>query len=147
MLLIGVGNPLRRDDGVGRWVAGRLRGLPGLEVREADGEGAQLMDLWRGASRVWLVDAVRCGAAPGTVHRLDAAASALPRGFFQYSSHAFALAEAVELARALGELPPRLVVYGIEGADFGWGEGLSPAVLAAAAGVVERLRGEWESSG
>ena len=93
-----------------------------------------------------LVDAVRSGAPPGTVHRLDARAAPAPTGFFHYSTHAFSVAEAIELARSLNELPPHLIVYGIEGESFAAGEGLSPAVEQAVEVVVERAADELRSA-
>src|ERR1039458_8817557 len=144
IVVIGVGNEYRSDDGAGIAVARRLRALfpAGVTILEESGEGAALMQAWQGASWVMLVDAVRSGAPPGTIHRLDARAAPLPMGFFHYSTHAFSVAEAVELARSLDELPAHLVVYGIEGADFAAGVELSPAVEQAVEAVVERLAQE-----
>jgi hydrogenase maturation protease len=131
--VIGVGNPWRGDDAVGLVVAQRLRTeLPEtVDVLEREGEPTSLIDAWDGADAVWLVDAVSSGAPPGTVHRLDAR-DELPAELFRASTHHLGLAEAVELARAVGRLPPRLVVYGIEGASFATGARLSPEVAAAA---------------
>ena len=129
-LLIGVGNPFRGDDGVGGVVIHRLRGqnLPGFTIMEETGDGAELLEAWKGASAVILVDAVQSGAAPGTIHRLDATTEKLPKWFSHCSTHAFGVAEAIELGRTMGELPPSLVVYGIEGLDFSAGTSLSPEV-------------------
>lgn len=140
-LVIGLGNDFRRDDGAGRVAARRVRELAGDAVRviEESGEGASLMDTWRDAEFVILIDAVHSGAPPGTVHRLDAHAQPIPSNFFHYSTHAFSVAEAVELARALGQLPPRLLVFGIEGNDFTSGEGLSPEVAAAVEQVAQTI--------
>ena len=91
---------------------------------------------------VILCDAVRSGAAPGTIHRLEAHRQPIPAGFFRYSTHAFSVAEAVELARALGQLPPHLVLYGVEGATFTAGVGLSPVVAQAAQAVVRQVLAE-----
>lgn len=143
-LVIGLGNNFRRDDGAGRIVARTLKAAAGEDFRvlEESGEGAALIDTWRGADQVILVDAAHSGAVPGTVHRLDAHAQPIPSNFFHYSTHAFSVAEAVELARALGQLPPRLIVYGIEGKDFSSGEGLSPEVSAAVEEVVRQVKGD-----
>lgn len=143
-LVIGVGNEFRRDDGAGLIVARRLRNLlPGkVQIVEASGEGASLMDLWSDAKMVFLVDAVSSGARPGTVHRLDAAKEPIPSNFFHYSTHAFSVAEAVELARALGQLPPQLIVHGIEGTDFSSGQGLSPEVVIAVEQVAQSISAE-----
>lgn len=143
--MIGVGNRFRGDDAVGLWVVGRLRGwLPTVEVLEREGEPTGLMDAWEGARAVWLVDAVSSGAPPGTVRRLEAGSRPLPSRLFPPSTHAFGLAEAIELARALHRLPERVVVYGIEGERFAAGEGLSPRVEEAAERVAARVREEVE---
>jgi len=141
LLVIGAGNDLRRDDGVGLAIARRLHAA-GLAVREARGDLSALSDLWAGSERVIVVDAVRSGAPPGTVHRFDAVAAPLPAVFSQASSHAIGVAEAVELARALDRLPVSLVVYGIEGADFSAGEGLSPVVALAVENATQRISAE-----
>jgi hydrogenase maturation protease len=143
-LLIGVGNPFRGDDGVGGVVIRRLRGqnLPGFTILEETGDGAELLEAWQGASAVILVDAVQSGVAPGTIHRLDAVAEKLPKWFSHCSTHAFGVAEAIELARTLGELPPSLIVYGIEGLDFSAGTSLSPEVAASVPGVVSSILAE-----
>ena len=84
-----------------------------------------------GADEIVLVDAVSSGAPPGTVHSFDASAEPLPAVLFGASStHALGLAEAVELARSLGRLPGRVLVYGVEGGTFAYGKGLSPEVEA-----------------
>jgi hydrogenase maturation protease len=144
IVVIGVGNEYRSDDGAGIAVARRLRTLfpAGVTILEESGEGAALMQAWQGAAWVMLVDAVRSGASPGTIHRLDARAAPMPIGFFHYSTHAFSVAEAVELARSLDQLPAHLVVYGIEGTTFAAGVELSPAVEQAVEAVVERIAQE-----
>jgi hydrogenase maturation protease len=137
-LIAGVGNAWRGDDAAGLVAARRLREtLPGVRVVEVEGDPAALLDLWAGAERAIVVDAVRSGAPPGTIHRVDA--SALPAGLRSASTHALGLADAVELARALGRLPARLELYGIEGARFETGEGLTPAVARAVEALCEQL--------
>ena len=140
--IIGIGNPFRRDDSVGLAAARRLRETcsGAVVVEEASGEGGDLMERWRGCDRVILIDAVRSGARPGTIHRLDASSGPIPKAFFSYSTHAFSVAEAVELARALGRLPRELVIFGIEGLDFSTGEGLTPPVEEALEEVVDNIR-------
>ncbi len=140
-LIIGVGNEFRGDDGAGIVVVRHLRpqARANVTILEASGEGAALMEIWKGASRVILIDVTRSGSAPGTIHRFEAHAEPLPSRFFHYSTHAFSVAEAVEMARALNQLPPQLIVYGIEGRNFTAGEGLSPEVEKAADSVIARL--------
>jgi hydrogenase maturation protease len=142
--VIGVGNPYRSDDRVGLDVARALRGrLPaGVDVVEREGEPAGLIDAWDGATAVWLVDAVSSGDPPGTVHRFEVGAEALPAKLFGTSTHALGLADAVEIARVLGRLPAHTVVYGISGGNFAAGEGLGAAVAAAVGPVAKAIVAE-----
>jgi hydrogenase maturation protease len=139
-----VGNAFRGDDAAGLEVAKLLRGtLPaGAEVLEREGEPTALIDAWEGAEALWLVDAVSSDAQGGAVHRLEADEQELPAGLFRASTHHLGLADAVELARALGRLPPRTVVYGIEGARFEAGHGLTPEVAAALPQVALAVQAE-----
>ena len=138
-LVIGLGNEYRRDDAVGLLVARRLKEVAPQHVRvvEESGWGTALIDRWKDAEAVILIDAAHSGARPGTVHRLDGHSEPIPSGFFRCSTHAFGVGEAVELARALGRLPRCLVVYGIEGKTFETGLGLSPEIQKAVQQVVE----------
>ena len=144
IVIIGIGNPDRGDDGAGRAVAARLAGSlsSGIRVAEHGGEATGLLALVDGVDAVYFVDACASGGSPGTVHRFDAAAARLPATVGGVSSHGFGLGEAVELARTLGMLPPRAIVYAIEGANFETGAPLSTPVAAAAADVAARLRSE-----
>lgn len=144
VLIIGVGNAYRRDAAVGLTVAQRLRQeLPDdVTIREASGDGAALIELWNEADAVILIDAVQSGAAPGTVHRFEACKQSIPAACFRSSTPAFSVAEAIELARVLQQLPAWLVVYGIEGKNFTAGVSLSPEVDKAVGELVERVRHE-----
>ena len=128
-----MGNPDRGDDALGpvfvRDVAIRLPGHVSCLIHERDGAG--LLELWQPEDHVIIVDCVRAGIAAGTLHRLDARAGRIPTDFFHYSSHAFGLAEAVEVARALDCLPTSLLILGIEGASYNLGAGLSEDVREA----------------
>jgi hydrogenase maturation protease len=132
-LVIGVGNPDRGDDGAGREVVRRLRarGAASLELRECRGETTELMETWSGFDDVVLVDACLSAGAPGSLHRFSA--DEMPRlaTLEHGSTHAFGVAAAIGLARALGTLPKQLVVYAIEARDSRPGEGLSPEVARA----------------
>jgi hydrogenase maturation protease len=138
-LFIGIGNPLRGDDAAGLLAARALRGrgVEGIEVRELEGEPLDLIEAWEGAEAVVVADAVASGGEPGALHRVDATARPLPAALAGPSTHALGLAEAVELGRALGRLPRRLVVYGIEAARFEAGAEPGGAVRAAAERVAD----------
>jgi hydrogenase maturation protease len=142
--VIGIGNPLRGDDAAGLLVARRVRELAGAEVdvRELEGEPSRLIDAWQGAATAVVADAARSGAVPGTVMRFDATEGPLPPFVSATSTHALGLGDAIELARALGRLPSRLIVYAIEGARFGAGDALTPGVAAAVETTAEAALGE-----
>jgi len=140
-LILCIGNTMRGDDGAGPAAADRLRPLVGdrADIEVSWGEGTELMQAWQGRAQAIVVDAATSGAETGTVHVFNAAAESLPRDFFCYTTHRFGLAEAVEFARQLGELPERLTIYAIEGTNFDLGEGVSAAVDAGVDRVVERI--------
>ena len=146
LIVIGIGNIYRRDDSIGILAARRLAemGLQGVKVEEAGGEGGDLMLRWKDAERVILIDATRSGALPGTIHQLDASSEPVPSSFFNYSTHAFGVAEAIEMARVLGELPAEILVFGIEGLEFSSGEGLTLPVAAALVEVIDLVVGGLE---
>jgi hydrogenase maturation protease len=133
LTVVGVGNRWRGDDAAGIHVVARLRGTLEGDVRlvEHEGEPTVLIDSWQPEDSVWLVDAVSSGAPAGTIHRVEAGSEQLPAELFRASTHHFGLAETIELARAVGRLPRRVVVYGIEGERFELSEGLTPAVRDA----------------
>ncbi|MCI0488472.1 MAG: hydrogenase maturation protease [Blastocatellia bacterium] len=145
--VICIGNPYRGDDAAGLRVARLLKEKASRDFKiiEASGEGAALIEAWADAVRVIIVDAVVSSAEPGTVHRLDVQSQSVPQGFFRYSTHAFGLAEAIELARALDRLPASMIVYGIEGKSFDAGDALSEEVERAAREVAERVLREVET--
>ena len=139
VLVIGVGNELRGDDGAGVEVVRRVResaGQAGIEVGEQLYEPTELLDAWQGRDAVVLVDTMRSGATPGTIRRFDASSEPLParlRG--SASTHAFGLDEAIELGRALDRLPRQVIVFAVEGRTFEAGTALSDEVEAVASAL------------
>jgi hydrogenase maturation protease len=141
VLIIGIGNEYRSDDAVGLLVARMLQAQtpPHVSILEATGDGTALLETWKGTDQVILIDAVTSKAPAGTIHQLDTQTGPISPGLFALSTHAFGVAEAIELARVLGNLPARLVIYGIEGKQFIAGISLSPEVELAAREAVERI--------
>jgi hydrogenase maturation protease len=152
VLIVGIGNAFRSDDAVGMLVIQQLRefGSADVAVIEQSGEGTALLNAWIGYAQVILIDAVSSGSAPGTVHRIDLREetdlSRYRRGF---SGHDFGVPGAVAMGRALGKLPPKLLLLGIEGSCFSVGIDLSPEVLAAVPTVTKlalREISNWQGS-
>ena len=137
MLIIGCGNRRRSDDGAGILVAERLRNL-GIPAETRSGEAADLIEAWRGADDVIVVDAVVTGAPVGTVQAWDAR-QPLASVSTTASTHGLGVAEAIGLAQVLQCLPARLQVYGIEGRRFEPGAEISPEVQRAIEDVARRI--------
>ena len=148
ILIIGIGNTYRSDDAVGIYIANSLgkKAFGYVKVLEESRDGGALMESWKDADTVILIDAVCSGGKTGTIYRFDACTQSIPTEFFHYSTHAFGVAEAIELARALKQLPQNLIVYGIEGKCFEAGIGLSPEVAKAAQEVVIRVRHDIQNA-
>ncbi len=155
--IIGLGNVLAGDDGVGILAARRLKARLGkqqadqvevqevqVEVIEAELVGLEVLDLMEGADVVMLVDAARSGHPPGTLHRLEVSNGPIGKTLFPHSTHALNAVDALELGRTLGTLPPRVIVFGIEAGTLRAGEALSPEVARALEEVAERLAREVE---
>lgn len=145
-LVIGVGNPDRGDDGIGKLVIQRLAGrVPDdVSMMHLSGDILALVDDWAGRAVVILIDAAAPVTSPGTIHRIDLRLGVLPTDLSLSSTHGFGVAEAVALARALGTLPDQLIVYAIEGANFAPGAPLTPAVAAVADTVAMRIATELQ---
>jgi hydrogenase maturation protease len=141
ILVVGVGNEYRSDDGVGILIAREIREkhLGSVTVKEESGEGTALMEAWKGFETVILIDAISSASKPGTIVTIDAGKKNVPAKFFHYSTHAFSIAEAIELARELKTLPPHVLLFGIEGASFQAGVGLSRTVQESAKNVVSQI--------
>jgi hydrogenase maturation protease len=136
--VIGVGNEYRGDDGIGPVVVGCLseRELPPqVHVCSHDGEPMSLVASWEISDIIILIDAVDCGAPPGTIFRLDGEKIRPASGLVAGSSHDLGVAQAISLARALGRLPRTLIVFGVQGEQFTLNSSLSPSVRE----VVETL--------
>jgi hydrogenase maturation protease len=138
-VLFGLGNRLRGDDAIGLEVAREVAvGRPDLEVVEHEREPIDLIELWSDAVEAIVVDAV-AGSSPGRVHRFAAGDGVAWERRTPASSHALHLGQVIDLARALGRLPPRLELIAIEGSGFGTGTEPSTEVRAAGRLVASEL--------
>ncbi len=150
ILLMGVGNILLQDEGLGVRALQRLLAdyrLPG-EVLAVDGGtlGLDLLPYLQDATDALIVDAVETGGPAGTLARLEgdeiAAALAL-----KTSIHQVGLQEVLAVSRLQGSTPGRLVIWGMQPAALDWGTGLSPAVTANLPALVEAVVGELRGWG
>ncbi len=140
--IIGLGNPLRGDDGIGPRVIEALnrRGLPpGVQAVEEGAGGLELLELLEGQERAVIVDAALVGREAGQFVRFTPEEARLEEAADRLSFHSAGLAETLTLARALERPLPPLVIFGVQPARTDWEEGLSPAVEAALPALVEAI--------
>lgn len=147
VVVIGVGNTYRRDDGVGPAVATEIAGraLPGVRVVTDLGEPTTLLDAWAGAALAVIIDAGVAGEpTPGRIRRYE---NNDWTGSAALSSHGLGIPEMLELGRALERAPEDLVVFTVDAADTGQGIGLTPDVASAVPDVVAAVLAEVRQRG
>jgi len=147
ILVVGVGNPLVRDEGVGIRALERLgsRRLPtSVRLIDAGTDLLAVLPQLAEADRVILIDAVRAGGEPGSIYRLtreDLLAKAKTEPEWR-SAHDLSVVAALRLAESTGLRLPPMVVFGVEPAEVALGEALTPAVEAALEPLVEKVLAE-----
>ena len=141
-IVIGVGNRDRGDDAAGPIVCDRLRDRQGatsaLRLVVCEGSVLDLGLQWEHDDDVVIVDAMQPGTEPGRIAAVDATAEPMPTPG-AVSTHEIDVSVAIELARAIGRMPARLTVIGIEAAQTEWRTPPSAPVDAAIDLVVEQL--------
>jgi hydrogenase maturation protease len=144
VLVIGIGNELRTDDAAGILAARLVKKLElgDADVIESCGDGAELIELWTGRQNVIIIDAVKSGSPPGTIHRFKVNSSRLPSEFFKFSTHLFSVPQAIYLSASLGKLPENLIIFGIEAKSFEMGSGLTPKIENAINNIIELVHKE-----
>jgi len=131
-LILGVGNPILRDDGVGPRLIQELRGSisdPNVVLRETSLAGINLMELLVGFDRAIIIDAIQTGGNPGEIYWMT------PEDFGikdrdVYSQHGMGILQALYLGKDLAQpMPKEVAIVTIEAEDVhNFGEGLTPNV-------------------
>jgi len=143
-LILGVGNPLLGDDGVGAFVAERVReaagSSPGLEVRTASAGGQRLVEEMLGYDHVIMVDAIAMQHGVGRIHNIDL--RDLTTTVHHTNPHGLSFAAAYQMVARLSPecIPRKIQIYAIEiDRRVGFSQELSPSVKRAAKLVTERI--------
>jgi len=142
--VIGVGNPLMGDDGVGAEVAKSLRKLhlgSGVEILERQSVDLSILTYAREARKMVIVDAIKSGGPPGSVIRFDVTRPHSPSMRLPVA-HESGVSDIAVLARRSGIRLPPIIVVGVEPADCSPGAGLSKAVAGALPLVLEEVTKE-----
>ncbi|MFU8840051.1 MAG: hydrogenase maturation protease [Nitriliruptoraceae bacterium] len=148
-LVLGVGHPDRGDDAAGPLVASALAALQGVVARSVSSDPSAILTepLWDTADRVVLIDTVRTGRRPGTVHRWAGQRLLDHLPATGGGTHDLGVATTLHLAAALDRLPADLVVIGIEGSCFEVGDPPSRPVRHAITMVSVALARELTGDG
>ncbi|MDD1773810.1 MAG: hydrogenase maturation protease [Methanomassiliicoccales archaeon] len=146
VLVLGVGNPILSDDGVGIHIARELkkRRLSGIEVEELAASGLELLDVVRGYDKVVIVDAIQTKKGkPGELHILEE--KDFEKSIHGSSPHGINIATALALGRKLvpKEMPKEIVFFAVEAEDLvNVSESLTLKVRKAIPGILERIEKE-----
>ena len=139
VVILGVGNVLLSDEGVGVHVANTLTDMhlpQGVEVVEGGTDGFRLMNVVEGAGRLVVVDAVKGGGAPGSIYRFDINDVPTFPDAYKTSVHQIGILEVVHLSKLIGEAPETTII-GIEPKSLGIGMELSPEVKSKLPRIIE----------
>ena len=146
ILVLGIGNILLRDEGVGVRVIEQMQEIPvpdDVELVDGGTAGADLLDVLAERQKVIVIDAVQADCEPGTVLRFTADDLVRPDGV-GISLHELGLGEALTMTRQLGCAPKDVVVFGIKPKDLGCGLELSEEIAASVPKVVKLVLAEIE---
>ena len=132
-VVLGLGNILHRDDGVGPQAIKRLRGdpriPPDVSLIEGGTLGLELLSYVWDCSRLVVIDAVDVGEPPGTIVRMSGEElNSLPG---KSSVHQLGVSDLLVALRVLGQHQPTVVLVGLQSADTSWSTELSPPIAAA----------------
>jgi hydrogenase maturation protease len=137
-LILGIGNILLRDEGVGVRVVEAMQQIPlpgGVEILDGGTSGVDLVDEVAGRDKLIVIDAVKTHLAPGTVLRfgLDKLVAKVDD---MVSLHEFGLVETLNAAKCLGCMPRQVVIFGVAPADTSPGLTLSDTVASVLSKVI-----------
>ena len=144
IFILGIGNILLRDEGVGVRVIEQMQEIPvpdDVELVDGGTAGADLLDVLAERQKVIVVDAVQADCEPGTVLRFTPDDLVRPDGVGM-SLHELGLGEALTMTKQLGCEPKDVVVFGIKPKDTGCGLELSEEIAASVPKVVELVLAE-----
>jgi hydrogenase maturation protease len=148
ILVLGVGNLLLSDEGVGVHVAQRMMTMnmpPEVRVVEGGTDGFGLVNVITEADRMILIDAVKGGGQPGSIYRFEIEDCPPYPDIFKTSVHQISILEVINLSSLIGSTP-RTTIIGIEPACMEMGMELSPAVEARVPRVIQMIKEEVEAS-
>jgi hydrogenase maturation protease len=147
-LVVGLGNPLLGDEGIGVRVVEELKGMElpdGVAVVDGGTSGLGLISLMEGYQRVIVVDAADMGHPPGRVNRFTPPEAQFWTAEAPLSLHQMGMGEVLALAKALEVAPAELVIIGIQPGQIEAGAGLSPEVEGVIPHIIRTIFDELDT--
>jgi hydrogenase maturation protease len=130
ILILGIGNILLKDEGIGVHVVNKMKGLPlpgNVEILDGGTAGLDLTDFIANRKKVIVIDTVKAGEKPGTIYRLTEKNLRTGQKAIM-SFHEIDFLDALYMSEVMGEKPEETVVIGIEPKDMSDGTELSPEI-------------------
>ena len=145
--IIGVGNPLRRDDGIGIVLLEKLiekkNDLPSdIEFVDGGTGGMNLLHMLALFDRVLIIDAVNFDSKPGTSKLFKSEDVCSKKSSINISTHESDVLKIINLSKELGEIPDELFIFGVQPKDASSGDNLSPELQKAVASLTLSLQNE-----
>jgi hydrogenase maturation protease len=148
IVILGIGNILLSDEGVGVHVANELAKMdlpPDVSVVEGGTDGFRLLNVITEADRLIIVDALKGGAEPGSIYRFDVGdVKSCPSGF-KTSVHQIGILEVIDLSGLIGKTPHTTVI-GIEPKSLEMTMELSPEVREKVPKIIDLVLDEVKRS-
>jgi len=147
ILILGVGNILLKDEGIGVHVVKKLKESPlpvNVEVLDGGTAGLDLVDFIAGRKKLIVIDAVKAGDKPGTIYRLtEKNLSIKPKAIMSF--HEIDFLDALHMSEVMAEKPEETIVIGIEPKDMSDGTELSPEIKERIPSIIEVVMKELKN--
>lgn len=147
-LILGIGNILLKDEGIGVHVANKLMGMPlppDVEILDGGTMGIDLLFYIEGRKKVIVIDTVKAGEPPGTMYRFTDRDLSCKKDFLR-TAHGIDFSDVVRTAQTMGTKPEEIVFIGIEPLDMNEGMELSTLIAERIPAVIELVMREIEAS-
>jgi len=149
VVVLGLGNPLMADEGVGvrllEQLAGRADKYPSVEFIDAGTEGMAILHHLAGRQKAIILDCASMGTKPGTIRRFNPEQVETVKVLNHYSLHEIDVLKVIDLSSRLGQRPEEIVFFGIEPERVEPAQTLSQTITIRMDGYIKAILKELET--
>ena len=149
IIVLGLGNPLMADEGIGGFIINTLLEkkdlYPAVDFIDAGTGGLAILHLIVERKKVIIIDCAYMGKQPGTIVRFTPSQVSTVKKLLHYSLHEVDIMKVIELARQLNQCPDDIVIFGVEPEKIELREGLSPTLKKNTNKYLETIESELQS--